>query len=599
MRYSISSISNRDLQLLYHYRILRQPAELLQAVYREGVATELHFSEPVEVVEDDITLYRYDADTEIPEGLVPLLEFAFTDGIWTELQFLTDLEVSDHLELYSTYNTIDHLVIKLYWVKSLDAIQKLLSAYRDDLNALQAQLKQLEDNIGNLDSPSGYLKRPKGTPDNLVKFVDDAGVLELGDSEYKVSQPIASVQLNNPSRLQLSRMIKEINGVLTLSGTDRTERTLQGLYGSGSVIISGNGTWYLYNISLPVQLQNFSGILCMSQCADVTILKNCTVNKLEAINSIITVQGGTVDWMSLHRCAFCKQESGVVRRVDMVGAGCEYYSQIRGDHAAKQEPTIAWDCVQGTVCLSDGRIIINGKDVSFVTGHHDDPMQPTQMKVVPAGDIGQEEADKDQDQDPEGGDKHPVAGNTPEIKVYNWLINNTTLTAPAVCGLTGNIKQESGYDPFVYGGQFYGLWQTNRQGLRDLFTQAGLGNLWHTAPAWASWEGHTTEANWDQAINITLTYLVSTKYNSQGCFTYQFDKCLNKPTHQTGQDGAAAYAELACAMIERCVGGTDAIQDEGVATFVRDKLYNGTTYLYQQLAQRRDYARGIYASFVE
>lgn len=600
MRYSISSISNRDLQLLYQYRILRQPADFLQAVYTATDPIELTFGEGEEITEDEKTLYRFTTEVATPEAKIPLLEFVFIDDVWAEVQFLTELEVeSGSLVLYSELDTIEHLQIKLHWVDSLQEISSILAAYKDELNALRQQLEELENSIQNIDPSGNYLRRPTGVVDNLVKFSDASGRLELADSDYMISSAVPATQLTNPTAVSLAQMIKDINGAITIHCTDKEARTLQNWYGSGSVIITGNGTWYLINVSLPVEIVNFSGSVYVYDCTDITIGKNCNVDNVYAINSIITVKSGNVDILHLHRCSFCKQVSGVIRELAFVGAGCEYYSQVRGAHPDKQEPRFEWTNIQGTVCLSNGQILMNGKDISFVTGHHDDPLQPTKMTIVAEGDVGKEEADDDQDPDPKPeGDRTPIAGNTPEIKVYNWLLTNTTLSKPAICGALGNIKQESGFDPFVTGGTFYGLWQTNRQGLKDAMSIAGLSSYWHSAPAWSDWTGHVTEAEWDEAIDINLSLLVSTKYNSEGFSNYSYDRCLDKPTHREGEDGAAAYAELFAAMVERCVYGNDAIQDPGVADFIKNKIYNGTSYLYQQLVNRRTYARNAYQAFV-
>ena len=42
MKYDISAVSNRDLQLLYEYRILRQPSDKLSAILtKSGIGANL------------------------------------------------------------------------------------------------------------------------------------------------------------------------------------------------------------------------------------------------------------------------------------------------------------------------------------------------------------------------------------------------------------------------------------------------------------------------------------------------------------------------------------------------------------------------------
>lgn len=600
MTYSISSISNRDLQLLFHYRILRQPSDYLKAVYTRGAGEVLTFA-PIGMSNDDPPEYQFQATTSGPANKVPLLEFTGDEEDWAQVAYLTTLEVNGKtLTLKSQNESLGDMTITCYWVDSIDQLNEILAEYLIELKSLQSELDALDKRLAELDDGKGTAT-VSGIPDNLVKIKTTDDGKGLTDALYRIVEPTVSQHLQSPSEADLAKLVPDIDGDISITVTDNRPRTLQGLYGKGSISISGSGIWYLIGITNDVLLINFTGTVYAYGCPSVRVNKNCNVKRVTLVNSFMVHALGTVQQATLVRNSTYKHNSGKLVELAHVGVGCEYYSQISRDMAAVNEPVFDWANIQGTACLANGIIIMNGREVSFITGHHDDPMQISTVDIEVSGDPTKDEADENQDPDPSGGDdRDPIAGNTPEIKIYNWLLVNTTLTKPAICGALGNFKQESGYDPFVHG-SYYGLWQTNRAALRTAMTEAGLDSLWHTAPAWTSWEGHCTEAQWDQAIAINLQVLVNTGYNSDGFSYYKYNECLGYPTHQIGADGARSYAELFCGMVERCVGGTDALTDPGVANFMLNYIYKGRitqNYLYQQLVQRRDYAAQTYNSLV-
>ena len=76
MRYSISSISNRDLQVLYTYRIFKEPSELLNQVYRNANPIPLQFDSSCmteDVDEYNRPIYVSDCKVQVPENKVPFL----------------------------------------------------------------------------------------------------------------------------------------------------------------------------------------------------------------------------------------------------------------------------------------------------------------------------------------------------------------------------------------------------------------------------------------------------------------------------------------------------------------------------------------------
>jgi hypothetical protein len=173
--------------------------------------------------------------------------------------------------------------------------------------------------------------------------------------------------------------------------------------------------------------------------------------------------------------------------------------------------------------------------------------------------------------------------------IWNWFkyagIPNVSNRPELIAGIIGNCQQESYAAIDVLGckGKFYGPWCESNAGFRNYMTSNGF--TFHTYT--------TTPGDASNAIPYAFTWL-----------TQQSDSWVNwlagvidQVSSQTGEAGARAYAELFCLCVERCVGGSDAIQDPGVVQIMHD-FYGGTTYYYQDLGKRRDNAAAIYHQFM-
>lgn len=124
-------------------------------------------------------------------------------------------------------------------------------------------------------------------------------------------------------------------------------------------------------------------------------------------------------------------------------------------------------------------------------------------------------------------------------------------------------------------------------------SDAGLDSLWHTGNAWTTWDGHCTKEQWKLAVNKQLQVLVFSHYEGDR-WVAKFDESLSKVSHTVGENGVRSYAELFCAMCERCTGGTDAIQDPVVYNFIMNECYSHADEKYKDLATRRNTAVQIY-----
>lgn len=384
MTYSISSISNRDLQLLYHYRILRQPASFLNAIYNQGESVVVTFS-PVGESDEG---YQFEARTSIPSNKVPLLEFEGDERYWDQLSFLKTLDVeTDRLILTSDSSTLDGIQVRIFWVESIEQFQNLLKGYEAELKALAGDLEALKDKLNSLSDPEGFLKLLDGVDGNLVKIADTDAGIGLADANYHIVGPTTKTKLNNPSEKDLANLIPDIDSDLTLVVQDPRPRTLQGLYGRGNITITGSGVWYLINVTNDVSFEDFKGTIYLYNCPAVRITARTTVSVLTMVNSFCAFSKGLIEKATLVRNSTLKHNSGKIVTLVHVGVGCEYYSQVGSSVAKTSQPTFEWSVVQGKVCLANGLIIMNGRDISFITGHHDDPLQPSKLTVQTVGGV--------------------------------------------------------------------------------------------------------------------------------------------------------------------------------------------------------------------
>ena len=132
------------------------------------------------------------------------------------------------------------------------------------------------------------------------------------------------------------------------------------------------------------------------------------------------------------------------------------------------------------------------------------------------------------------------------------------------------------------------MWCESNSGIREAIYNAGLSGLWYPY-----FNRNLTFDTEKQGVPVQLEWLTTGSTESWGNF---FMNNVENVTNKTGTAGARAYAELFCISVERCVGGSDAVQDSGVHRAMTN-YYGGTVYYYQELNQRRNYAERVYNDF--
>ena len=206
-----------------------------------------------------------------------------------------------------------------------------------------------------------------------------------------------------------------------------------------------------------------------------------------------------------------------------------------------------------------------------------------------------------------------LAGDSFEEKVWNFFvkadISGVSDNPAAIAGIMGNLKTESKYDPFVHNGTYGGIFATKLEVMKKTVEKAGIKNApWKKSGGsfWGDPDSYEDKDIVEQAIVAELNYLIS---EYQG-FT-DFTEHISAPTTQTGEQGAASYAELFLVYVERavssnaCVKNTENIshaklEDQGVQQ-AANNYYKGNSLCqnvpYQGADARRNYAKEIYNKY--
>lgn len=198
-----------------------------------------------------------------------------------------------------------------------------------------------------------------------------------------------------------------------------------------------------------------------------------------------------------------------------------------------------------------------------------------------------------------------VDGSTARDIAWNWFVNHPESgisdNAEAIAGVLGNFQAESHFNPFSHtsGSSFYGIYQTNSDGLKETIDAKGWESYWGTDI------GSIPADIVEEAIDIELGILIGT---GRWTGSYGYADRLDDVDHTSGEDGAASFAELFEVVAERavchpeewCASFSQSLEDSKVIALTH-AMYQGTfsetwinTLTYQGVANRRDYAREIF-----
>lgn len=399
--YMLNEISNRDLSLLHQFRILRQPADLLSAVFdagepilsgiKVGVLSEF-------TTEDGRSLYSFALGANLPENKIPYLEFDCSSD--ADRKHLESLIYLDDNVLYGVRSEFEDTVfVKIYLVDSLDSIRKAINQYLDMLGdlSLDGLRKDLQDASNR---PKG-LSAVKGRDNNLVEFSDKGGRLHIKDSDYMITSALDAQMLVNPSQELLMSLPRKLKHSINIAVSDGQTRYLD-LFSGYIINIKGNGNWVLRDVSSTVNFTTGTGFIYAWNCSllhfrttvntDVIRgLYHCT--KLNAHRSLVVVNQSEIDDLVLTGGSTVMlfpfnsglSETLTVHKISYVGCGCHLYSGY-GSIPIDQKVilgTVWWF----NLINRDTEIFIGGRRIDEVSSEHDAELKPSQIVETSVGNI--------------------------------------------------------------------------------------------------------------------------------------------------------------------------------------------------------------------
>lgn len=389
--YQIHEISNRDLELLYDYRILRQPSDFLSASYSAGtpVATEIFQGSPTDFKTDRGELvYQYDLGIENIPNRIPYLEFSA--GNDADRKHLETLLYLDGTSIYSTIPEFrEPIQILVYWVESLSQIQDAINQFLVAMGKLS--IDALRDLLANQANNAKVSLVIAGRKDNLVQLCDTGSNLGLEDSGYKITSALEAQLLVNPSQELLSTLPRRLKHSINISITDGETRCLSAFAGF-SINIRGNGTWMLRDLDSGVDFVSGSGAVYAWNCKSIHFR-----NSLESGNpdsyrcsylyshrSLVVLNQGVITDMAIVGgstfISVTNSESYTqarVNKVSLVGSGCYCYCWVGSIpiDLANIHGTAWWYNPETSDCV----LYIAGRRIDEASGQHDAELQPSKL----------------------------------------------------------------------------------------------------------------------------------------------------------------------------------------------------------------------------
>lgn len=399
MYYDMSTISNRDLQVLYEYRILKIPSheltEILRAVPQEFQITEWVASE--KEIEGYDAVYETHFELECGDH-VPFLEFLPEDNQdWKWICDFIGIDVSTtSVTLYSATNKLTDLKTIIYQNLTLRQIESLLLDILDALAALSNNIDALESDISRVTSDNSNIgQRPEGLRNNLLKLQVSDDETKIVDAGVYIKKSELSRLYANPSQADLNGLLPAYKQAVDLRLITKTRHVVQNIT-APRIQISGNGDLIVRNLKGQVIITKWTGTITIIDCSEVHIqassMKNrCFLEQLRiSRNSTVYLENypHEIDSLKVLLSSTVRHWNGYVKSLDFVGPGCTYWcSQFVALPGSTKLPT------PGTISAAvmdfrlkdiygilsreiDKLLIINQKQVQNQVANADPPVQP-------------------------------------------------------------------------------------------------------------------------------------------------------------------------------------------------------------------------------
>lgn len=398
--YDIGSVSNRNIQLLYEYRILRQPSDNLTAICKGGVAEEISGLTWVvsdRVIEGYEVIYEATLDINVEPESVPFLEFhPDTAERWKDIADFIDIQVADNVIIYSASPRLSDLSFSIYWCYSLRHILSLLEDILSDLDRLGRDYEQLEKEISNFKDTGIFQQRPTGLIPNLVKLEKSETGLTIEDSLYKIMTAEKNRLFVNKTQDNLNTMEKYFNETVEFRFLHYDHYVIDGFY-APTMLISGNGDLVLRNMKGQVIITNWSGTVTLMDCSEVHLAARdssqvCKLSRLlVSKNSTVYLENFVhqIETVELYANSLCRHWRANVHNLAYVGPGCTYWSsaqvstpgRIQLDSYTPESNTVfdfKVDDIIGTYCSDfDDLLVVAQKNLTPRLGNYDPPPSPS------------------------------------------------------------------------------------------------------------------------------------------------------------------------------------------------------------------------------
>lgn len=399
MIYQINQVSNRDVQLLHFYRILRHASTELSALYRYSEPDAFRLPEAKAVVVDNNEFFEYQIQLPTKDNRIPYLEFSSSQGddiIGIEL--LTEVEIKDQMLIIRSRGPIqtDDVLVSLYWVPSLAFIDSMMLRIEEQIKELQERAAHDLELIQKLILHDTYALSVDGLPPNLVSIGNDSTGLIYDDSHYKLSGSLAPQLLVNPTQELISSLLKSQMDTLEIHDTTNSDIVYQGFYG-GCIKISG--------VFKTLVLKDITSILYLDAItATHIVIENCpsvifrhsleqegasgTVERLDLRNSYLTTyQAITIESAGCYRKSTWVHKKGRIKQLAFVEAGSAFIFDKPSSSNRVDNPMIT--AFQGLFYAKSPMttqpylddIFINHQAVAFQRGSIDDPMPISSAEV--------------------------------------------------------------------------------------------------------------------------------------------------------------------------------------------------------------------------
>lgn len=391
--YLISEISNRDLSLLHCYRILRKPSDFLSAVYNEAEPelTEIYkgtLSEYTTETHDE--LYEYELSITSKANLIPYIEFE-TDNEPDRLN-LANLICLDNNMIYGTISEFEKpVLIKVYWVSSLDSIRNAILAYLEALGMLN--IDALKTAYTDKKNQPRAIRSIDGRNENLVRFTNSGDSLTMKDSGYMITSALEAQLLVNPSQELLMSLPRKLKHRINIDITDGNTRYLSSFSGY-SINIKGNGSWVIRDVASGINfisglgriyLWNCNAVHFRSTVDDTQATEGYHCQYLHAHRSLVILNQGVIEELCLVGGSTLTQASSgapgsyrsKINKVLLVGYGSSLYSWVG-------LPSVPVKNILGLIWSfnpinSDTELFIAGRRIDEVSNEHDAELNPNKI----------------------------------------------------------------------------------------------------------------------------------------------------------------------------------------------------------------------------